>query len=384
MIFYKNAISPVVATALLLVVAVVAVVTFQSWFYTFSSNVFVDVEDRSGMGGGGNVVIESLVGETLYVKNEIYDGLNVTNLMIAGEVCVLDNLTLGMNEVNVSSCLSNVSVNNPTVVLITDGSVVEKQFYVESSYNGSSSINVEIVKLSYFDTVLADSPETYFILNDSNSVLVDYSGNNRNGGYSGSPTYQNDVSIANQSNDLVTYFSGNDYAYYNSLSSVLNPLGDEHSFEIWYKTASVYNTYNVLLSINDYGVSGTPANIFVFHLRSSSTILSPVIYDFDATVERLIYHNFVSTDNLWHHAVFTLNGTSSVGNLYLDGVEVGNLNNYPNIRFDLGDRFSIGQEFDGGSSPGDYFRGYLSNVASYGYILTPEQILEHYNSGSNN
>ncbi len=46
----KKCISPVVATALLIVVAVLAVVGFQGWFGTFSSKLFTDTETQSGSG----------------------------------------------------------------------------------------------------------------------------------------------------------------------------------------------------------------------------------------------------------------------------------------------------------------------------------------------
>jgi len=48
--YSKRAISPVVATALLLVVAVVAVVSFQTWFGSFSSSTFSKVEIESNEG----------------------------------------------------------------------------------------------------------------------------------------------------------------------------------------------------------------------------------------------------------------------------------------------------------------------------------------------
>lgn len=50
MVLNKKAISPVVATALLLVVAVVAVVGFQSWFTTYQSGVNAKVEAESNAG----------------------------------------------------------------------------------------------------------------------------------------------------------------------------------------------------------------------------------------------------------------------------------------------------------------------------------------------
>lgn len=58
MVNYKKAISPVVATALLLVVAVVAVVGFQTWFTTYQSGINVKVEQESNAGSA--ITIERL------------------------------------------------------------------------------------------------------------------------------------------------------------------------------------------------------------------------------------------------------------------------------------------------------------------------------------
>lgn len=70
----KKCISPVVATALLLVVAVVAVVGFQGWFQSYSSNMFSDVEIQSA--NYNDIGIETIIGNTLYVKSR--SNLNVT------------------------------------------------------------------------------------------------------------------------------------------------------------------------------------------------------------------------------------------------------------------------------------------------------------------
>ena len=66
----SRAISPVVATALLLVVAVVAVVGFQTWFNTYQSGLNSKVEQQSA--AGSSITIERLEGSanaTIYLKN---------------------------------------------------------------------------------------------------------------------------------------------------------------------------------------------------------------------------------------------------------------------------------------------------------------------------
>lgn len=64
---YKKAIGPVVATTLLLVVSVVAVTGFSSWFQTFSSSTFSDVETQSGI--DSTLRVEGLIGDILYLKS---------------------------------------------------------------------------------------------------------------------------------------------------------------------------------------------------------------------------------------------------------------------------------------------------------------------------
>jgi len=62
---FKKAISPVIATALLLIVAVIAVVGFQIWFGTFSSGLFVKTQTQSS-NSVSNTQIENLIGNSLY------------------------------------------------------------------------------------------------------------------------------------------------------------------------------------------------------------------------------------------------------------------------------------------------------------------------------
>jgi formylglycine-generating enzyme required for sulfatase activity len=146
---YKNfkAISPVVATALLLVVAVVAVVGFQGWFDTFQSSLFGDVELDSNSAADSTLSIEGVIGNTLYVKNNIADNLSIVSLKIDDDLCNLsgqDNLSLNVDELDISSCLDNLSSSSVDVVLITSNQVVEKKVFlknvniVESGSGGGS------------------------------------------------------------------------------------------------------------------------------------------------------------------------------------------------------------------------------------------------------
>jgi flagellin-like protein len=94
MVFNKKAISPVVATALLLVVAVVAVVGFQSWFTTFQSKQLTDVELKTS--SGVSIAIERVQNESVYILNRGTISIPVSNGTILGAsyACSTDSITI--------------------------------------------------------------------------------------------------------------------------------------------------------------------------------------------------------------------------------------------------------------------------------------------------
>lgn len=125
---FKNAISPVVATALLLVVAVVAVVGFQGWFSTFSSGVFVDVEHGS-QSSNSNVAVADIIGTNLYINAG--NNLSVKSISVNNIDCNFNGSLSGMDEVNISLCLENVS-GAANILVVTDDKVIESYQFIDS------------------------------------------------------------------------------------------------------------------------------------------------------------------------------------------------------------------------------------------------------------
>ena len=97
MVFNKKAISPVVATALLLVVAVVAVVGFQTWFQTYQSGINTKVEQQSNAGSA--VSIERLENGTVYLKNGGVDVLTADITVGGSSNCGNTSQTLNGSKV---------------------------------------------------------------------------------------------------------------------------------------------------------------------------------------------------------------------------------------------------------------------------------------------
>jgi len=142
--YQKKAISPVVATALLLVVAVVAVVGFQNWFQTYQSSMFTKVEQDSSA-GSMNTLIDTVIGSNLYFRNG-YNNLTISDIKIDGTSCLVPSSTYsqGLKEIDIGNCTQNATSSVPDIVVITDKGVFSKKIYlrgVTTTSSGTSSLS---------------------------------------------------------------------------------------------------------------------------------------------------------------------------------------------------------------------------------------------------
>lgn len=152
----KTAISPVVAIALILVLAVVSVTSFQSWYSTYQTDLFTELEIQSNSATSSQIKLDSLIENTLYVLNNKQENLSILSLKIDNNDCNLTkNLSLGINEINISSCLINLTTQTPDVVLVTSSSVLEKQFYLREIENTISLSIIDPYPEVYTDTFIS-------------------------------------------------------------------------------------------------------------------------------------------------------------------------------------------------------------------------------------
>jgi len=126
----KKGISPVVATALLLVVAVMSVVGFQGWFTAFSSSVFVGVE--SDTDSSNSVKVEDIIGDKLYLNSKFNSSINSIN--INGVDCNFNGTVSGIDYINISSCIENIS-GAVNIVVETGDKIIESYDYVQKNNN---------------------------------------------------------------------------------------------------------------------------------------------------------------------------------------------------------------------------------------------------------
>jgi formylglycine-generating enzyme required for sulfatase activity len=129
---FKRGFSAVVATALLLVIAVVALVSFQGWLSTYSSSVYVDIEQRDEH--VSNLNIENIIsGNTLYIKNPKESSVEILNVKADGRDCfVSGNYSETINTIFLGNC-TRIGENELTIV--TNEGIISKSIYVKDEYN---------------------------------------------------------------------------------------------------------------------------------------------------------------------------------------------------------------------------------------------------------
>ena len=117
--FNIKAISPIVGSALLLIVAVIAVVGFQNWFMSYQSGTNAKVEQEGSM--GSIVSLEMITSGMMYLKGSG----KIQSVNIDGVDCDISGLTdTGVNSLPMADCAK--SGLNDVVIITTNGVFSQK------------------------------------------------------------------------------------------------------------------------------------------------------------------------------------------------------------------------------------------------------------------
>jgi len=212
---------------------------------------------------------------------------------------------------------------------------------VQKVYLGSSQIwpGPDAYKIA----ILADSPISYFRLDDTSSSCVDETGNTT-GSYLSTYTLEQPGLISFGSSVL---FSG-------GRVSLASPgmTGTTYTLECWFQGSNVAGTYQALLHQSGVAlyVNGSKLDFYFSGSHFNNTTLS---------------------NDTTYHVVLSVN--AGAGTFYLNGVADGTVSGCPAIN-----PASIGSHTTTGVEP---FAGYIDEVAFYQTALTAQQALNHYNAG---
>ena len=137
----KRGITPVVATALLLVVAVLAVVGFGKWFNSYESKVLTGIEGSS-QADLGTIQIQMITPQYLYVLNSNNFPVNFTDIKVNDVDCGLSG-TLEpnkVNEISLGSCLNGIPQGTVNVALFTTSRIFSSTLLLKGTFSGNLSV----------------------------------------------------------------------------------------------------------------------------------------------------------------------------------------------------------------------------------------------------
>lgn len=165
----KKCISPVVATALLLVVAVTAVVGFQSWFQNFESNILANTQKQSLT--DSNLKIEKVIGNTLYLKSSGTDTISLLKIINkdGNEMCEFSGSTNISNEGLVGWWTFDEIINDSGTLILPDYSGLGNEgiLYDANITNSDGNTPPQLVKSKLGNALEFDGIDDYVDINNS-------------------------------------------------------------------------------------------------------------------------------------------------------------------------------------------------------------------------
>lgn len=181
----KKGLGPVIAIALLLVTTSLAVVSFQTWYDTYQTNIFTDLETQSNLAlNSQELEIYNLIGSILYLKNSNSENITINKIKLDSSICFTNySISPGISEIDLLDCYENLTTNVPRIIIYTDTQILEKSFFL----SGISVINLlsaprfpsliftsNITSISYDGSINLSWTSNYA---DTCIASVDWSGN---------------------------------------------------------------------------------------------------------------------------------------------------------------------------------------------------------------
>jgi len=135
----KKGMSAIITVVLLLLLTIGVFLVISGWQDGFVSDLTSDVQ-KEAIKQDVNSKIEAIEDDELYFNNAIEGSRNILEVSIDNKPCDLsggqDIIDKGMNILNISSCVTDISQGMHEVLIVTDEKVYKKTIYVR----GDSSI----------------------------------------------------------------------------------------------------------------------------------------------------------------------------------------------------------------------------------------------------
>ena len=158
-----------------------------------------------------------------------------------------------------------------------------------------------------------------------------------------------------------------DFVNLGSLNDAFAGSEGSLTIEFWFNSPTVVGENASLLAIN--GSGGTNDNQLILSIRTDDQIA--LNDNSNASIQEII--GPIVADNSWHHLAYTRDGSSGI--LYLDGINIGT--HTADFPINAGDLWSLGQEYDGISSPGNYYGGIMDEVRIWSSVRSQSEIQDN-------
>jgi hypothetical protein len=221
----------------------------------------------------------------------------------------------------------------------------------------------------YDAAVQAGHPMAYYEMDDSGgTTMASSAGADVDGSYYGSPTFDAAPALAADDRSGV---------YFNGSTAATTPVVPRHDFsiELWVKTTATSGTDTNYWWTGQSLVDGDAQNVTTDY-GTSIVAGKAVLHMGDPTNNRdmvLAGHTNVA-DGAWHQLVFTREERSGHVAIYVDG-QSDATGTGPTHELAAPKGLTIGA-INGGT--GDYFKGYMDDVAIYNSVLSPTDVQKHY------
>ncbi|MEV6450157.1 LamG-like jellyroll fold domain-containing protein [Streptomyces anulatus] len=227
----------------------------------------------------------------------------------------------------------------------------------------------------YHSMVLDASPESYWSLGEQDGSIARSSAPSRSG--LNDALYQ-DVTLGAGpaiagTSDSAASFDGQDSVV--ELPDDALESSDVLTVELWFRTTSP----GVLATLQDAQAGSRPTRYSPFLNVDGAGKLRGQFYTVEHGGAKPIVSTNTVTDNAWHHAVLTSQGTTQT--LYLDGAKVGSLAGTVSMRDNQTALLGAGWGNEGwmGVAAGTHrLNGSLDEVAVYGHPLDAATVKDHF------
>jgi hypothetical protein len=222
--------------------------------------------------------------------------------------------------------------------------------------------------LTYSQTILADNPVGFWLMNEaSGSTAADTSGNGNNATYFNSPTL-NQAGPSTALNKSVLFNGSNQYGATSTVSTFNMAPSGNWSLEGWFKTSS--SGTNAIAHVGGPGGSQSDVLCLLYIDGGQVGIVTPQATSGNVNIRSTATFN----NNAWHYAAVTSVSGGAV-TVYVDGTSVASSTtarraNGVNSATYLGNQISL-----------YYFNGNTTATAVYNTTLSSTRVTAHYDAG---